>query len=65
MGITMPVLYDHRGEVHKQYQQGRAGVGASFPHNWLIGVDGRVLHMSFEYEHAILTRLIESELGQP
>lgn len=64
MGLTFPVLYDRTGDVHAEYTVQAAFDGTSFPQDWVIGADGRVVFVSNSYDPEALRRVLDDALGR-
>ena len=62
-GLDFPVLVDQDGAVFADYTQQAAFYLASYPQDWLIGADGRVVYLNNRYEPDELEAAIRRELG--
>ena len=58
LGVTFPILIDHNGQVHSQYQQQAAFPSAAYPQDWVIGPEGTIVYRNNGYElDAILSSM--------
>lgn len=64
LGVQFPVLFDANGKVHEWYEQDYAFSNTVYPQDWLIGVDGTVVHFANQYDATTLIALVEAELAK-
>jgi len=62
LGLTMPVLYDEGGQVHKVYQVDSAFTDVVYPQEYLIDASGQIVYVSNTYEPDRLQELIDGLL---
>ena len=64
MGLTFPILFDDGAAVQSQYNPGSGPTNSVYPQDWIIGVDGTVVHVNTVYEPEEMKAILETELAK-
>ncbi len=63
LALSYPVLVDDQG-VHEVWSQISDVMGAAYPQQWIVGVDGRIAYVAAAYDPAAVTAVLDEQLAR-